>query len=123
VRDQSQDNLARSFVCEVENSIITYANAPPVAILELLAASWKGLFFQREKHAGDALLNRIRICASDKVLSEAERALASITEQYFSPNLSLEQWHALVRDGARSDPLRSFAEACRAEVRSMPTAS
>jgi hypothetical protein len=69
-----------------------------------------------------ALLNRIRICASDAVLSEAERALASITEQYFSPNLSLEQLRALVRDGARSDPLRSFAEACRAEVRSMPTA-
>jgi len=69
-----------------------------------------------------ALLNRIRICASDKVLFAAERALASITEQYFSPNLSLEQLHALVRDGARSDPLRSFAEACRAEVRSMPNA-
>ena len=69
-----------------------------------------------------ALLNRIRICASDAVLSEAERALASITEQYFSPNLSLEQLHALVRDGARSDPLRSFAEACRTEVRSMPAA-
>jgi hypothetical protein len=69
-----------------------------------------------------ALLNRIRICASDAVLYEAERALASITEQYFSPNLSLEQLHALVRAGSRSDPLRSFAEACRAEVRSMPAA-
>jgi hypothetical protein len=69
-----------------------------------------------------ALLNRIRICASDPVLSEAERALASITEQYFSPNLSLDQLHALVRDGARSDPLRSFAQACRAEVRSLPRA-
>jgi hypothetical protein len=69
-----------------------------------------------------ALLNRIRICASDAVLHEAERALALITEQYFSPNLSLDQLHALVRDGARSDPLRSFAEACRAEVRSLPTA-
>lgn len=69
-----------------------------------------------------ALLNHIRLCASDAVLSEAEHALASVTEQYFSPNLSLEQLHALVRDGARSDPLRSFAEACRAEVRSMSTA-
>jgi hypothetical protein len=69
-----------------------------------------------------ALLNRIRVCASVPVLSEAERALASITEQYFSPNPSLEQLRALVRDGARSDPLRSFVEACRAEVRSMPTA-
>ena len=69
-----------------------------------------------------ALLNRIRICASNKVLSEAERALASITEQYFSPNLSLDQLHELVRDGARTDPLRTFAEACRAEVKSLPAA-
>ena len=67
-----------------------------------------------------ALLNRIRICASAAVLHEAEQALASITEQYFSPNLSLEQLRALVRDGASSDPLRSFAEACRAELTSLP---
>jgi hypothetical protein len=69
-----------------------------------------------------ALLNRIRICASDAVLHEAERALASIAEQYFSPNLSLEQMRALVRDGAKTDPLRGFAEACRAELRSLHTA-
>jgi hypothetical protein len=68
-----------------------------------------------------ALLNRIRICASEAVLHEAEQALASITEQYFSPNLSLEQMRALVRDGAKADPLRGFAEACRVELRSMRT--
>jgi hypothetical protein len=69
-----------------------------------------------------ALLNRIRLCASDAVLHEAQRALTSITEQYFSPNLSLEQIRALVRDGAKADPLRGFAEACRAELRSLHTA-
>jgi len=69
-----------------------------------------------------ALLNRIRICASDAVLREAEHALISITEQYFSPNLSLEQMRALVRDGAKVDPLRGFAEVCRAELRSLHTA-
>ena len=68
-----------------------------------------------------ALLNRIRICASGAVLHEAERALASIAEQYFSPNLSLEQMRELVRDGAKTDPLRGFAEACRAELRSLHT--
>jgi len=68
-----------------------------------------------------ALLNRIRICASGAVLREAEQALALITEQYFSPNLSLEQIRALVRDGAKADPLRGFAEACRVELRSMHT--
>jgi hypothetical protein len=66
-----------------------------------------------------ALLNRIRICASDTVLHEAEQALASIAEQYFSPNLSLEQMRALVRDGAKTDPLRGFANACRIELRSL----
>ena len=69
-----------------------------------------------------ALLNRIRICASDSVLREAERAVSTITEQYFSPNLSLEQMRALVRDGGRTDPLRDFAEACRAEFKSIRTA-
>ncbi len=68
-----------------------------------------------------ALLNRIRICAFDAVLREAKQALASITEQYFSPNLSLEQIRALVRDGAKADPLRGSAEACRVELRSMHT--
>ena len=66
-----------------------------------------------------ALLNRIRLCASDAVLAEAERALAAITEQYFRPNLSLEQLRALIRDGANADPLKSFAEACRAELKSV----
>jgi hypothetical protein len=69
-----------------------------------------------------ALLNRIRLCASDAVLAEAERALTAITEQYFRPNLSLEQLRALIRDGANADPLKSFAQACRAELRSIRTA-
>ena len=68
-----------------------------------------------------ALLNRIHLCASDAVLHQAERALAWITEQYFSPNLSLEQIRALVRSGAKADPLRDFAEACRVELRSLRT--
>jgi hypothetical protein len=68
-----------------------------------------------------ALLNRIRLCASAAVLHEAERALTSVAEQYFSPNLSLEQMRVLVRNGAKADPLLPFAEACRAELRSLHT--
>jgi len=63
------------------------------------------------------VLNRIRLCASDAVLAEAERILATITEQYFSPNLSIEEMRALVRRSV--DPLRSFGEACRVELKSM----
>ena len=66
-----------------------------------------------------SLLNRIRLCASDAVLAAAEGALAAIAEQYFRPNLTLEQLRALIRDGAHADPLNSFAVACRAELKSM----
>jgi hypothetical protein len=69
-----------------------------------------------------ALLNRIRLCATDAVLAEAERALAAISEQYFKPNLSPEQLRALIHDGANADPLKSFAEACRPELKSMQRA-
>jgi hypothetical protein len=51
-----------------------------------------------------ALLNRIRICASDTVLSEAERALASITEHTSRPisrSTSYMLWCAMVPDRTR----------------------
>jgi hypothetical protein len=63
------------------------------------------------------VVNRIRLCASDAVLAEAERILTIITEQYFSPNLSIEEMPALVR--RHKDPLKSFGEACRVELKSM----
>jgi hypothetical protein len=69
-----------------------------------------------------ALLNRIRVSASKAVLAQAEATLKRITEQYFSPNLSLEELRALVESGGDADPLKPFGEACRAELKSMQTA-
>ena len=63
-----------------------------------------------------ALLNRIRLCASDAVLMEAERTLHFITEQYFSPNLSVEEVRNLIRSRDQ-DPLKAFGEACRRELK------
>ena len=65
------------------------------------------------------LLNRIRLCASPEVLHEAEQAVAVIMDQYFASNLSLDEMRALMRKGANVDPLRPFAEACRAELKGM----
>lgn len=65
------------------------------------------------------LLNRIRLCASPTVLQEAETAVAVIMDQYFASNLSLEEMRALMRKGGNADPLRPFAEACRAELKAM----
>src|SRR4029450_13148870 len=68
-----------------------------------------------------ALLTRIRLCASDAVLAQAEATLQFITEQYFSPNLSVEEMRKLVRKWP-TDPLEPFGEACRLELKSMRAA-
>jgi len=64
------------------------------------------------------LINRIRLSASDAVLAEAENLLKRITEQYFSPNLSVEETRTLL-ESETADPLKSFGEACRVELKSM----
>ena len=67
------------------------------------------------------LLNRIRLCASNAVLAEAEATLRLIAEQYFSPNLSIEEMRKLVQTRT-SDPLKAFGEACRGELKSIRAA-
>jgi hypothetical protein len=67
-----------------------------------------------------ALINRIRLCASQPVLVEAERVLSRITEQYFSRNLTVEELRQLTRSHD-ADPLKAFGEACRVELKSVRT--
>lgn len=63
-----------------------------------------------------ALLNRIRLSASPAVLTEAERLLKRITEQYFSTNLTVEELRQIAFS-EDADPLKVFADACRAELK------
>ena len=65
-----------------------------------------------------ALINRTRLSASQPVLAEAEHLLRRVTEQYFSRNLTLEEMRDLTRSQG-ADPLKSFGEACRVELKSM----
>jgi hypothetical protein len=65
-----------------------------------------------------ALLNRIRLCASAAVLTEAVELVRFIMEQYYSPNVSIDEFHERVHDG-NIDPLKAFSEACRRELMSM----
>jgi hypothetical protein len=65
-----------------------------------------------------ASLNRIRLSASAAVLAQAEAVLKRITEQYFSPNVSLEEFHAIAVS-QEGDPLKAFGEACRNELRKL----
>lgn len=66
-----------------------------------------------------ALINRIRLVASPAVLTEAERLLVRITDQYFAKNLSVEEMRQLAARSEDADPLKAFGEACRAELKSM----
>jgi reverse gyrase len=65
-----------------------------------------------------ALINRIRLCSSPAVLAEAEHLLRRIAEQYFAKNLTVENLREIARS-EEADPLRAFAEACRAELKSI----
>ena len=65
-----------------------------------------------------ALINRIRLRASQPVLVEAEHVLQRITEQYFARNLTIEEMRKLARS-ADADPMKAFGEACRAELKSI----
>ena len=65
-----------------------------------------------------ALINRIRLCASRKVLAEAERLLGRLTDQYFAKNLTVEELRKLAHS-EKADPLSDFGEACRAELKSL----
>ena len=65
-----------------------------------------------------ALLNRIRLSSSEAVLTQAVELVRFIMEQYFAPNVSMEEFHERVHNGGL-DPLKAFSEACRRELSSM----
>jgi hypothetical protein len=64
------------------------------------------------------LINRIRLCATQPVLTEAEQLVVRITDQYFSSNLSVQELRQLARSG-EADALKAFGEACRMELKSI----
>lgn len=63
-----------------------------------------------------ALLNRIRLTSSDSVVDAADQTIKGIVEQYFRPNLSLEELQKMTAAG-RADPLKEFSLSCRQELR------
>ncbi len=64
-----------------------------------------------------ALLNRIRLTASNEVFASAERVVREIVKDYSEPNLTPEQIRSKALQG--NDPLKQFSETCRAELDSL----
>jgi hypothetical protein len=63
-----------------------------------------------------ALLNRIRLTSSDSVVAAADQTTKTILEQYFQPNLSMEELRK-IRPSGHLDPLKEFSVCCKQELR------
>lgn len=64
-----------------------------------------------------ALLSRIRLSSSSRVLGTAEEVMKKILETYSEPNITAEEIHS--RAGRGEDPLRTFSDTCRMELESL----
>jgi hypothetical protein len=64
-----------------------------------------------------ALLSRIRLGSSSRVLETAEEVMKSILATYSQPNITAEEIQT--RAGRGKDPLRMFSDTCRIELESL----
>jgi len=62
-----------------------------------------------------ALISRMRVLSSRKVIESAAVLARLITDTYFQPNKTLAELQAMIHDGG-VDPLRDFSEVCRNEL-------
>jgi len=65
-----------------------------------------------------AMVSRMRVRSSPRVIENAERVARTIVETYFTPNRTLREVYDMM-ESERMDPLRGFSEACRDELRSL----
>jgi len=63
-----------------------------------------------------AMVCRMRVRSSPKIVKNAEKVARIIVDTYFTPNRTLHELHDML-DGESMDPLRGFSEACRDELR------
>ena len=112
-REQSKGELVRAELTKRETLYGEFISECSKLAIDALA---NGIENPEKIWLAYALLNRIRLSASGAVLTEAENAIRRITEQYFSPNITLDEMRSLTRSWD-ADPLKSFGEACRIELK------
>jgi hypothetical protein len=62
-----------------------------------------------------ALISRMRVLSSQKVIESAASIARLITDTYFQPNKTPTELQAMIHDGV-VDPLRDFSDVCRNEL-------
>ena len=63
-----------------------------------------------------ALISRMRVLSSQKIIDSADRVARVIVETYLAPNKSFRDLPAFLEDHSM-DPLQEFGNACREELR------
>jgi hypothetical protein len=66
-----------------------------------------------------ALVSRMRVISSPSVVQAANAVVALTLDTYFKPNRTLRELRDVIK-GDHLDPLRSFSEACRDDLRKLP---
>jgi hypothetical protein len=92
---------------------------------DFIAESARLLVDASQQNVGDpqklipvyALLSRIRLSSSPRVLGTAEEVIKTILNAYEQPNLTPQQIQTRAVNG--EDPLRQFSDTCRAELDSL----
>jgi hypothetical protein len=64
-----------------------------------------------------ALLSRIRLSSSMKVVESAERVVKTVLAAYSAPNLTLKEFQSRAETG--DDPLRDFSNICRHDLEAL----
>lgn len=62
-------------------------------------------------------LGRMRLSSSSEVIHAAGQVISLVTEAYADASKTFDEARERVRSGPEADPLKDFAETCRAELR------
>ena len=63
-----------------------------------------------------AMVSRMRVRSSPRVIEIAGKVALTVVETYFAPNRTIREVHHML-ESEQVDPLRGFSEACREELR------
>lgn len=64
-----------------------------------------------------AMISRMRILSSPRVVVCADKVMRATIETYFAPNKTIRELDELIRSETAIDPLKDFSEAAREELR------
>ena len=64
-----------------------------------------------------ALISRMRVLSSPKLVACAERIARTATDNYSAPNKTIREIHDMIKQGGNLDPMKEFSEAARDELR------